>query len=100
MLTETGEKQAEVKATDWVRSLSRFVFSLLNAEVLETIFQVWQVARKVITAKASEGLYEVLEYDAQLELQDKYGRTAVFNKKERVKFLQDNVIAYQDMAWG
>jgi hypothetical protein len=45
-------------------------------------------------------MYEVLDYESQLELRDAGGKTAVYHKRQRVRFLQDNVIAYQDMAWG
>jgi hypothetical protein len=48
----------------------------------------------------AEGIYEVLDFEAQLELCDPQGEAAIYSKRERVQFLQDNVIAYQDQAWG
>lgn len=48
----------------------------------------------------SQGLYEVLEYESQLELKTKTGRSALATKRQRVRFLQDNIIAYQDQVWG
>lgn len=45
-------------------------------------------------------MYEVLEYDSTLELKDINGEKAVFKKREKVRYLQDNIIAYQDQAWG
>jgi hypothetical protein len=50
--------------------------------------------------ESHEGLYELLEYDAVLELLDRKGRTAIFKKRLRVKFIQDDVITFQDHAWG
>lgn len=50
--------------------------------------------------KRADGIYEVLEYQAELELHDATGRKARFSKRQRVRFLQNNVIAYQDQAWG
>lgn len=47
-----------------------------------------------------EGLLEILEYESTLELRDTRGRRAHLKKRERIKFLQDNVIAFQDYAWG
>lgn len=47
-----------------------------------------------------DGIYEVLEYEAHLELSDATGARAIFTKRQRVRFLQNNVIAYQDQAWG
>jgi len=41
-----------------------------------------------------------LEYESTLELLDKRGEKAVFHKRERVRYLQNNIIAYQDQAWG
>ena len=46
------------------------------------------------------GMYEVLDYQAQLVLKDSKGKTAVYTKRQHVHFLQNNVIAYQDQAWG
>ena len=46
------------------------------------------------------GPYEILEYNTALELLSRTGKKAVFRKQQRVRFLQDNVIAFQDYAWG
>jgi hypothetical protein len=46
------------------------------------------------------GIYEVLEYETKLELLDAEGKFALYTKRQKVQFLQDNVIAFQDQAWG
>jgi hypothetical protein len=46
------------------------------------------------------GLYEVLEYESTLELLDTTGKLACFSKRQQVRYLQNNIIAYQDQAWG
>ena len=46
------------------------------------------------------GMYEVINYDSTLEILDTDGKKAVFSKTEEVKFLQNNIIAFQDQAWG
>ena len=46
------------------------------------------------------GMYEVLDYESTLEIMDPRGMVAKFQKSERVRFLQDNVIAIQDQVWG
>lgn len=46
------------------------------------------------------GLYEVLEHIGRLELCDSAGHQVVYHKRQTVRFLQDNIIAYQDQAWG
>ena len=45
-------------------------------------------------------MYEVLEYESTLELRDRGGMKATFRKREKVRYLQDDIIAYQDHAWG
>lgn len=49
---------------------------------------------------ASEGMYEVLDYESTLELHDRGGKKATFKKRKKVRYLQDNIIAYQDYGWG
>jgi hypothetical protein len=56
--------------------------------------------RKAIQGRSYRGLYEVLEYESTLELKDREGKKAAFRKREKVRYLQNNVIAYQDQAWG
>lgn len=73
---------------------------VLNSETLEAICQLWQLGRRILTAQVHEGMYEVLDCEVKLELSDRRGKTAVFHKQERVRFLQDNIIAYQDPVWG
>jgi hypothetical protein len=38
--------------------------------------------------------------DSVLELQDPRSEVAVFEKRQKVRFLQDNIIAYQNYDWG
>ena len=45
-------------------------------------------------------MYEVMDYQSTLEILDPRGMVAKFNKTEKVRFLQDNVIAIQDQLWG
>ena len=61
---------------------------------------LYRFLRRVITREAHEGMYHILSYTSTLELLDPKGETAVFKKHQRVKFLQDHVLAFQDYAWG
>lgn len=45
-------------------------------------------------------MYEVVNYKTTLEILDNKGKEAVLTKTEEVKSLQNNIIAYQDQAWG
>jgi hypothetical protein len=46
------------------------------------------------------GMYEVLNYETTLEILDVKGMNAILTKTEEVRFLQNNIIAFQDQAWG
>jgi len=50
--------------------------------------------------RSSIGIYEVIDYELVLELKDQKGKSAVLKKHEKVQYLQDNIVAYQDQAWG
>ena len=43
---------------------------------------------------------QYLEYESTLELLDPEGTRATFKKRKKLRYLQDNVIAYQDQALG
>jgi hypothetical protein len=47
-----------------------------------------------------QGMYKVLNYETSIELLDVKGEKAIVSKTEEVEFLQDNIIAFQDQAWG
>ena len=74
-----------------------FLFALPWIEILA---EIWKLLRQLWQGLADEGIYEVLEYESTLELLDKKGRSAKFQKRERVRYQQNNIIAYQDHAWG
>ena len=61
---------------------------------------MWKLLPQVMGGGSVRGLYEVLEYESTLELKDRKGKKATFRKREKVRYLQDSVIAYQDQAWG
>jgi hypothetical protein len=55
---------------------------------------------KVMRGSAHEGMYRVLNYESTLEILDVSGKRALFEKQKKIQYLQDNIIAYQDCAWG
>ncbi len=73
---------------------------LLRLPWLEIVADLWKASKKVLRGWTDEGMYEVLEYESVLELKDKRGERAHFRKREKVKYLQNGIIAYQDQAWG
>ena len=80
--------------------LLRLLVPLLGSDLIEIILFFVRLAKQSFRFKTHEGMYEVLDYHARLELLDPEGREAVLHKRQKVKFRQDNIIAYQDTAWG
>lgn len=81
-------------------ALDRVVAILWGLPWLEILAEAWKVGRKLWDGMAHEGMYEVLEHEATLELQDKNGKRALVRKRQRIRYLQNNIIAYQDQGWG
>ena len=61
---------------------------------------VWSYFKHLCTILRQQGMFKVLEYQSILEIRDAQGRRAAFKKREKVRYLQNNIIAYQDQAWG
>lgn len=68
--------------------------------LFEVAGKVWDTCRQLISGKPTEGTYEVLDYVIKLKLVDPEGKKAQVFKREKVKYLQNNIIAFQDQAWG
>jgi hypothetical protein len=80
--------------------LLRGLLSFLSQDWLSVFFDLYQVLRKWVNHHRREGIYEILDYDSTLELVDPKGETAIFKKRQRVKFIQNHIIAFEDYAWG
>ncbi|MCB0159094.1 MAG: hypothetical protein KDD83_13250 [Caldilineaceae bacterium] len=79
----------------------------LLVPILTVLLREWQALLAIsqrLTAtfvkSQPQGIFEVLDYDSTLELLDSKGKKAVFRRRQKVRFLQDHVIAFQDYAWG
>ena len=83
-----------------VSSLSVFTNLLLKIPWPEVLANAWKYGHKIFRGLSHEGMFEVLEYECTLELLDCSGKKADFKKRKKVRYLQDNIIAYQDHAWG
>ena len=78
----------------------RILMPLIASDWVSMVLEGWRFIRKLLSRLAQEGMYEILDYDSVLELQDPRVEVTVFKRRQKVKFLQDNIIAYQDYAWG
>jgi hypothetical protein len=81
------------------RSLWRKILASFSLEWLTILPDLYFTVRHW-WSEQYQGMYEILDYDSTLELMEANGETAVFIKRQRVKFLQNNIIAFQDYAWG
>lgn len=41
-----------------------------------------------------------MEYDSTLEIKDPKGEVAIYRKRQKVRFLVDDVVAFRDVFWG
>jgi hypothetical protein len=85
-------------ADSWLQisfQLLQSLTALLNADVISLLSRV-----PLPRFLQRPGSYEVLEHKVRLELCDPQGHKAIYYKDQKVRFLQNNVIAYQDVAWG
>ncbi len=54
----------------------------------------------MVLGLVNEGVYETLDYESTIEIHNKIGTRAAFSKRKKIRYLQDNIIAYQDYGWG
>ena len=82
-----------------VKVLWKLINSILGLPWLK-VFYYLLTGWNLLLVRFHKGLYEVLDYEATLELTDKKGKRAFVRKYEKVRYLQNNNIAFQDQAWG
>jgi hypothetical protein len=73
---------------------------LINSNLVSTFAQAWRLFQHMLRAQMQEGTYELLEHRVELELCDTKGKRSIYRRFQHVKFLQNNIIAFQDQAWG
>ena len=76
------------------------IFEILARHHVTLLNVLFDLLQRLPAVRKLPGIYEVLDYQAEFELKDGKGHVAVYRKHQRVRFLQDNIIAYQDTAWG
>lgn len=80
-------------------SLLHRLLKNLSLDWLSLAFDLTKYLRKWLCSSPS-GPYEILDYESTFELVDTAGKTVIFKKRQRVEFLQDHIIAFEDYAWG
>jgi len=79
---------------------NKLISIILGLPWVEIATGAWKFARKILRGLSNEGMYEVLDYESTLMIQDTEGKKATIAKRQKVRYLQDNIIAYQDQGWG
>lgn len=90
-------------SNDSIRSSSDIttrIIMLLGISGFQQLGYLLKTIKKLIRGFSHEGVYEVLDYETVLELKDERGEKAVVKKREKVRYLQNNIYAFQDQAWG
>ena len=64
----------------------KLIAFLLRQSWLDVLGDVGKIVRKIVQGRSYRGLYEVLEYEATLELEDQGGKRATFKKREKVRY--------------
>ena len=78
----------------------QFIALLLALPWLDILAETYRLLHSLWRGLADEGMYEVLEHESTLEILDRQGKRARFQKRQKVRYLQNNIIAYQDQGWG
>jgi len=86
--------------TNYSSGLLRRLLPYFSLDRMALVFDLYQTLRLWLTQRGREGIYEILDYESTLELVDPKGKAARLKKRQRVKFNQDYIIAFQDYAWG
>jgi hypothetical protein len=89
-----AKKKANTAVSD------QLVAMVLALPWMDILAQTYKLLRTLWRGLADEGIYEVLEYESTLELLDRKGVCACFRKRQKVRYLQNNIIAYQDQGWS
>lgn len=76
-------------------AVGAIIAALLGEPWLGIAADLWKPAKKLWRGLADEGMYEVLEHDVVLELKDTKGKRALVRKRQKVRYLQNNIIAYR-----
>jgi len=95
MTESTQSLPAEYDST-----LLQWILTTVAGRWLDSVVQAWRVARLLLSRQVHEGMYEILDYESVLELKDRQGKVALLKRRQKVRFLQSNIMAYQDEAWG
>jgi hypothetical protein len=82
---------------DFLADFFRAIVNLSKSGIFEELKKLYS---QLFRRWRNEGLYQVLDYETTLELMDARGYRASVLKREKIRYLQNNTVAFQDQAWG
>lgn len=88
---------------NWQGGLCRLLNVLTESSsvvLLRNLLHIWNILDQLRDRISYHGMYEVLDYDSKLEIIEPKGEKAALTRYEVIRFLQDNVVAIHDHAWG
>ena len=68
--------------------------------LFEVLGELIKFGKKLMRGFSGEGLYEVLDVKMKLVLHDRKGKRATYQKEETIRYLQNRILAIEDLAWG
>ncbi len=87
-------------STDTPRRLLRSLFACFSMEWIVALVELTHSVTHLLALDRHGGMYEILDYNSTLDPVDRKGTIAVFKRHQRVKYLQNNILTFQDHAWG
>jgi len=85
---------------NWLYEVLKHLLRQGPVQVLLKFLKAWNDISRLWDKIHYHGMYEILDYDSTLEIADPKGEKAILTRREVVRFLQDNVVAIHDHAWG
>lgn len=94
------ESQKPTRWYDGFLSLLDFFTTVKLVSLLRNFIDVWEFMDQLREKVGYHGMYEIIEYEATLEITDRKGKEVKLTRHEVIRFLQDNIVAIHDHAWG
>ena len=62
----------------------------------QSLYDIFYRLFTFLTRGRNDGLFEIIDDDSTLELCDAQGHRAIIHRRQKVRFLQDHIVAFQD----
>jgi hypothetical protein len=89
--------------TGWLGRLIAIVRAVSEGGLvllLKNLIDAWDLWSQLRDRIGYHGMYEILDYRSTLDLSDPTGEEVHISRRQVIRFLQDNIVAIHDHAWG